>query len=189
MSTDIVPSGDSDLPEKPPAYADIVLTKEHEQEMRASWPDKTEAAQRHNMKMRIRVQAMHRIKRNDGTRYFGGPQPNSGPKKTRRVGQAVLEAAESRTKEITDAIFAPLSKGSDATDMERHKAGMGIAKLSREEEQLQMQLDEFARKTNEEVLQAGVDVVMKLIKGGKIDLDSLKAQVDDNTVDGTIEEA
>lgn len=163
------------LPSEPPKYADIELTPTQLEEARAEYPELSDKARIHRKKLSVLAKLKHQyVDPATGRAAFGGPQPNSGRRATKRIGEAIVEAAQSRHKEVVDAVFAPIDANSGADPMQRHKAGMNIAKHEREERLLDMAEDEFARKTEDEVRNDAATLLAKLVMSGKLSMDDIK---------------
>lgn len=173
----------AELPADPPKYADIELTSEQIEEARKRYPDASEAKAIHFMKLSVLANFKKHYTTPDGRRLFGGAQPNAGRKATKRIGEAIVEAAQGRHKEVVDAAFSALDSKEDASL--RHKAAMNIARHEREERVLDMQEDEFARKTEDEVRSDAAKLLTALVQDGKISLDDIiKGQKVDAETDG-----
>lgn len=177
----------AELPKEPPKYADIVLTPEQEREAREQYPDVSEKQAIHRKKLSVLATLKHQyVDPTTGRAVFGGPQPNSGRKATKRIGEALVEAAQGRHKEIVDAAFAPISQGNDP--MERHKAAMNIVKHEREQAKLDMAEDEFARKSEDEVRGDAVNLFVKMVMNGDLSLADIAAAANKNSAEGSAEE-
>jgi hypothetical protein len=164
----------AELPTEPPKYADIVLDEGQIAEARRDYPDVSEGKAIHYKKLSILAKMRHAyVDPSTGRHFFGGPQPNSGRKSTKRIGEALVEAAQGRHKEIVDAAFAPIAKDSGADPIQRHKAALNLAKLEREERALDMAEDEFVRKTEDEVRSDATKVLAKMVATGKLSLEDI----------------
>lgn len=106
-----------------------------------------------------------------GRAMFGGPQPGSGNTKNRSIGSAIVEHFEGRTKEILDAMAAPLGPGNDV--MDRHKAAMNIAKHAREEAKEAREADQYDRMTDDEVRREFAAMLAKAVRDGEISIEQI----------------
>ena len=117
-------------------------------------------------------------------RRLGGVQPRSGPKTAaKQLGKNLVERAQNRFKEIEDAAFAPLHPSNDP--MDRHKAAMNLAKLEREERQMEIIEDDYARKTEDEVRGEAALLLLGMVKKGQINLADLVPD-DDEIVEAEV---
>lgn len=171
---DPAPFDESLMPaEEPAALAEIVLDERHLAYARKRWPDASERMQHYRVRQAIwiRFQTAKPHPDDPTRRKVGGVQPGGGRRVTKQVGAALVEAAQARQKEVIDAAFAPLSNGNDP--MDRHKAAMNIAKLEREERAMEIVEDEYARKTNEDVLKEAAAIFVEMVRNGELSLDDI----------------
>lgn len=179
------PLPDELLPDPlPEAIGEIVLTDAHLSYARIRWPEESVKQQRYRVKRSIwaKCQALRPHPDDPNRRAFGGAQPGAGPKR-KAIGRAIVEHFEERTKEVLDAIAAPLSKTSGATPMERHRAGMNIAEHARREEKEKREADEYTRLTDDEARTEYAKVLAEAIRSGQVSLDDIT-----NIIDGHAEE-
>lgn len=160
--------------EEPSALAEIVLSSQLLDYARRRWPDASARMQQYRVRQAIWAKIQHRKEHPDGTgrRLLGGSQPGSGRKPTKAIGTALVEAAESRQKEIIDAAFAPLSPENDNL-FERHKAAMNIAKHAREEAREAREADDYARKTDDEIRRETARMFAEMIRSGELSVDDI----------------
>lgn len=184
MSKEKYPFDEALMPaEKPATVSDIELDVRHWEYARERWPDVSESMQAWRMRQCIWARFKHAEPATDdpNRRAFGGPQPRSGrPKKS--IGEAIVEHFQSRTREVINAIAAPLDKDSGATAMERHKAGMNIAKHEREVAREQREADLFARLTEAEVRENAALELIKMIEDGDVKMEELQALLQGETI-------
>lgn len=160
---------------EPAALGDIALTEQHMAYAAERWPDVTEKMQAYRIRQAIwaRFQISKPHPDDPTRRLLGGPQPNSGPKAKKAIGAAIVEEFEGRQREVLDAIAAPLDSDSGATPMERHKAGMNIAKHAREEQREQREADLYARLTEDEVRRSYAKMIADAVKSGEISMEDI----------------
>lgn len=161
--------------EQPASMSEIVLDQRHMEYAAKRWPDASIKQRENFVRKSIWVRFEHRKPHPDdpGRRALGGPQPNSGRRPRKALGTAIVEHFEGRTTEILNAIAAPLSKDSNATDMERHKAGMNIAKHAREEEREKREADDYARKTDDEVRREFAAHLANMVRTGELSVEDI----------------
>lgn len=171
-----------------PRYEDIVLTAEQVDEARATWPDAAPGHQLHWMKSRILVKLRHEVVVDPmtGRRAFGGPQPGSKPK---RIDESIVEAADNRRQELIDAAFAPINGGAGVTPMDRHRAALNIAREAREVRAMEMQEDELAKASGEDLEREVAKLLLEQIRSGKLDLASISGFADADVVESTASDA
>lgn len=163
---------DQPLPPEPPKYEDIVLTPEQEAEARERWPDYSPARAYQYMRLSVLAHLKKQyVDPTTGRALFGGPQPNSGRKATKRIGAALVEAAQGRQKEVIDAAFAPLAEGNDP--MDRHKAALNLARHEQKEREMDIVEDEYARKTDADVRRDFARVVAEMVRSGQLSPEDL----------------
>lgn len=160
--------------EEPAELAGIELTEAHMVFARRKWPEASEKMQAYRMRQSIWVRFQNRKPHPEdpGRKLLGGAQPGSGRKRA-PIGRAIVEHFEARTKEVLDAIAAPLDPHSDATSMERHRAGMNIAKHAREEQKEQREADDYARKTDDEVKLEFARMLADMVRNGELSADDI----------------
>lgn len=169
MAEDQLPA---ELPTEPPKYADITLTPEQEREAYEQYPEDSPAKALHRKRLSILATLRHQyVDPSTGRHAFGGAQPNAGRKPTKRIGEALVEAAQGRHKEVVDAAFSALQPGNDA--MVRHRAAMNIARHEREERAMDMAEDEFARKTEDEVRGDATKLLAKMVREGRLSVEDI----------------
>lgn len=175
MADDDRPEFDESLlpEEDPPTFQDIVIDERHRRYAAQRWPSESLKMQEVRVKQAIWARVRHRQPHPDdpNRRLLGGPQPNSGPKVTKRTGQAIVEEAQKRQKEITDAVFAPLAESNDP--MIRHKAAMNIAKHERDERAMDITEDEYARKTTDEIRREAAQMFAQMVRSGELSLEDI----------------
>lgn len=166
-----------------PNYWDIVLTAEQIEEAAREWPDVSQKRQLHYMRSRIYAKMRHSIVLDPvtGTRAFGGVQAGQGAKK-KRVDESLVAAADSRVQEIIDAAFSPLSDKNPA--MDRHRAAMNLAREAREVRAMEIQEDDLAKSSGEDLAVEAASIVAAMIRNGALDLNDLSVMVDAQVVDG-----
>lgn len=166
--------------EQPAELALIQLDERHMEYARARWPDASERMQQYRVRQTIWVRFEHRKPHPDDPtrRRLGGPQPNSGRRVTKAIGAAIVEHFEGRQKEVLDAIAAPLDPNSGASAMERHKAGMNIAKHAREERAMEIVEDEYARKTDDDVALEFAREMAQMVRSGELSLQDIQRMAD-----------
>lgn len=169
--------------DEPEKITDIELDERHLVYGQLRWPDKSERMQAYNVRRVIWAKFLHRRTHPDDPdrKMLGGPQPGAGRKPTKALGAAIVEAAESRRKEIEDAVFSPLARGNDPID--RHKAAMNILKHAREERREDREADEYARKTDEEARREFAQMLAEMIRNGDLSEEDLKNVVDSTAVE------
>lgn len=174
MADDRPEFDESLMPETEPAsLGEIVLDDRHLRFAVARWPSETPRMQKYRVRQAIWARIQHRKPHPDdpGRRLLGGPQPGSGPKMRRRTGQALVEEAQKRQKEVIDAAFAPLAE--DVDPMQRHKAAMNIVRNEREERVLDIAEDEYARKTTDEIRREAAQVLADMVRDGEIKIEEI----------------
>lgn len=166
-----------------PRYEDVVLTAEQVEEAAREWPNKSSTQQIHYMRSRIFAKLRHSIVLDpvSGTRAFGGVQAGQGAKK-KRIDESLVAAADDRVQEIIDAAFSPLSPGNPS--MDRHRAALNIAREAREVKAMQIQEDELAKSSGEDLAVEAASIVAAMIRNGDLDLNDLSVMVDAQVVDG-----
>lgn len=175
MASDPVPFDETLMPaEQPASLAQIELTERHLAYAQQRWPDASEKMQQYRMRQAIWVRFEHAKPHPEdpNRKKLGGPQPNSGRRVQKRIGEALVEAAQMRQKEIVDAAFAPLEPGNDA--MTRHKAAMNLARHEREERAMDIVEDEYARKTQEDITREAAEVFAQMIRDGELSLEDIE---------------
>lgn len=160
---------------------EIDLTPEQVAEAAQRWPQFSAARQAQYMRMSILAHIKHQqvVDPETGRRAFGGPQPGGGPHKNKRIGQALLDEAQSRHREIINAAFAPLGPGN--TPMDRHKAAMNIARHELLERQQEIIDDEYARKSDDEIRVEAAKLLASMIRAGQLDKDIINGSATDIT--------
>lgn len=172
---DVVPFDESLMPAtEPEKLGDIVLDERHLAYAAQRWSDKSASMQRYRMRQAIWARIQHsKPHPDDPTRSrLGGVQPGSGRKPTLRLGQAMVEAAQNRQREIVDAAFSALKPGLD--EGLRHKAAMNIARLEREERQLEIVEDEYSRRTDDDVKRDFASRLADMIRKGDLSMDDIQ---------------
>jgi hypothetical protein len=170
--------------EQPEEMRLIELDERHWEYARRRWPKASTEMQAYRMRQSIWVRFEHQKPHPEdpNRRRLGGPQPNSGRRVNKRLGEALLEEAQRRQKEVIDAAFAPLSEDND--DWVRHKAAMRLAEHEREERKMEIIEDDYARRTDDDIRKEAAAVFLEMLASGEISLEDLSA----GTVDGDAEE-
>jgi len=175
-----------------PQYEDVVLTAEQVEEAKREWPTKTiyrrgpdgrkvvdrvveltEREQISRMKTRILTKLRHEVVVDPvtGQRAFGGVQRGNGTIKKKRLDEQLVEAADRRQQEISDAFFAPLSPDNPA--MDRHKAALNISREAREIRKLELAEDDLERASDDEVRREAAKVIAEMFRNGELKPDDL----------------
>lgn len=164
-----------------PQYADIVLTDEDIKAADERWPDASPLMRLHWKKQSILATLRHQIVADPetGQRLFGGVQPNSGRKK--RMDEKLVDACDSRQKEIIDAAFAPLGPGNPA--MDRHRAAMNLTREAREVREQERKDDELDRSSKEDLIAEAAPIIAQMIRDGSISLNGSGEIVDAEAVE------
>ncbi len=184
----LLDAGEPSLPDRVvngvavPELKDVVLTPEDLARAAERWPDASPARQRLWQRQSILAKLRHEVvvDPTTGRRAFGGVQPGSGRKKA--MGDSLVAVADSRLKEIMDAIFAPLSpQGNDP--MDRHKAGINILREVRKDRELDLREDELDRASREDLVREAATILAEMESNGEIDLSDPGAILDATVVE------
>lgn len=110
---------------------------------------------------------------------FGGPQPGSGRPRVPRASEIAAQAAVEHAEEIIAALRAGTTTGSP--EARARSAARWLAAAQRfEDHELRERRDEreadaFDLMTSEQILDAGTDIFVRLLREGKIDMEKLRA--------------
>lgn len=179
-----LPIPDDLLPAEPPEReAEIEVTEQHMEWARKRWPDASDRQRSNWVRKSIMTKMMGRRQHPDDPNrsLFGGAQPRSGPKPMKALGARLVEEAESRYNELRDALWAPIPLGSQASDMERHRAADVIIKHVREEKKELREADAYARLTDDEARREYAKMLAEMVKTGDLSMDDIMASVVDGS--------
>lgn len=176
---------DSLMPQDAPeALGEIELTEAHLSYGEKRWPDASDSMRRYRVRQVIWVRLQHQQPHPDdpNRKLLGGPQPNSGRKTANKeIGRALVEAAQSRQKEVVDAAFSALDPREDASL--RHKAAMNLAKHERDMAKEEREADLYARMTDAEVRRGFAEMLADMVRNGDLSIEDIG-----DIIDGTAEE-
>ncbi len=183
----LLDAGEPSLPDRVvnggavPEYGDVVLTPEDLVAAAERWPDASPAKQRHWMKQSVLAKLRHQVvvDSTSGRRAFGGVQPGSGRKKA--MGDSLVAVADSRLKEIMDAIFSALDP--KLAPEIRHKAGINILREVRKDRELDLKEDELDRASREDLVREAAIIMAEMARNGEIDLSDPEAILDAQVVE------
>ena len=207
------PSAQRFSAENIPKYEDVVLTAEQIEQAALEWPTRpvyrkvngkrvkdengkdivekwvptTQEQQIASMKMRVLNQMRHEIILDPitGRRAFGGVQRGSGGPKKKRLDEMLIDEAESRSRDITDALFSALERGVDPAV--RHKAAINIMREARAVHEQAQRDDELDRASKEEIMDLAVSILTGAVRSGDLspaDFDLTEADVIELESDG-----
>lgn len=151
-----------------PRYEDVVLTAEQIDQAALEWPDKTPGQQVAYMRKRVHNKMLHEIivDPTTGRRALGGPQRGTAGKEKKRLDEMMVEEAENRSREITDALFSALERGVDPAV--RHKAAINIMREARAVHEQNQKDDELERASKEEIMDLAVDLLARAVRSGDL---------------------
>jgi hypothetical protein len=160
-----------------PRYEDVVLSSEQVEQAAREWPDKTPGQQVAFMTKRVHNKMLHEIVVDpiSGRRALGGPQRGTAGKEKRRLDQQLIEEAENRSREITDALFSALEKGVDPAV--RHKAAVNIMREARAVHEQAQKDDELERASGEDLARLAAETVLSMVSQGKISSELLSSLI------------
>jgi hypothetical protein len=187
-----------------PRYEDVVLTPEQVEEAERLWPsytvyrkgpdgkrvktpggrfvvekvvETTEAQRLAYMRKRVHNRMLNEIVVDpiSGRRALGGPQRGTAGKEKKRLDQMMVEEAENRSREITDALFSALEKGVDPAV--RHKAAVNIMREARAVHEQAQKDDELERASGEDLARLAAETVLSMVSQGKISSELLSSLI------------